>query len=486
MVAQEHLEINIVGNVIMKNSNLLSRQVITYGVGHILARSISFLLLPFYSHYFLPSEFGAMTLIYTFLGFMNVIVPLGLGSAMMRYYIPADNEERKNVLSSAYAVTIISSICFFVLSLFFYETINDKIIFGPKLNTRIIWLLSLILVLDCLWSMHLTLLRAHNRSGFFVLSNIVNVLVVVICNLVFVVHFGLGIEGVLISNLIASSISFIITIGIVIEKKFSFSYAKSRVIRKLFKFSIPMLATGVLSMVIELSDRSIISYLMNDSSEVGLYSANYKIGMFMLLVVMGFNMAWQPYFLDKKNVGTLGVISEYSIYVGGLVWAVVSFIVPYIITFRIAGFSIIDEVYWEGLKVIPTIALGYLFHGIYILSVPGMYINEKPHLLMYIRLGGAFLNILLNFLFIPKYGISGAAVATMISFFSMAIFSYTINKSLLQEVRYNTLQIILFMSFILITFLFYNIIYSNPILIVLFFITYIALINHSSISNSLK
>lgn len=167
MVAQEHLEINIVGNTIMKNSSLLSRQVITYGAGHILARSISFLLLPFYSHYFLPSEFGAMTLIYTFLGFMNVIVPLGLGSAMMRYYIPADNEERKNVLSSAYAVTIISSICFFVLSLFFYETINDKIIIGPKLNTRIVWFVSLILVLDCLWSMHLTLLRAHNRSGFF-------------------------------------------------------------------------------------------------------------------------------------------------------------------------------------------------------------------------------------------------------------------------------------------------------------------------------
>ena len=74
-----------------------------------------------------------MTLIYTFLGFMNVITPLGLGPAMMRYYIPAENGERKKVLSSAYAVIIISSLCFFVLSLFCYETINDKIIFGPEL-----------------------------------------------------------------------------------------------------------------------------------------------------------------------------------------------------------------------------------------------------------------------------------------------------------------------------------------------------------------
>jgi len=456
----------------MKNSLIFSRQVIVYGVGHILARSISFLLLPFYSHYFLPEEFGGMTLIYTFLGFMNVIVPLGLGSAMMRYYIPANKDDRKTVLSNVYSAAIISSFCFFILSLFFYETINETIIFGPALNNRIIWLVSFILTLDCMWSINLALLRAHNRSVYFVITNLINVVIVVICNILFVMTFDLGVEGVLMSNFIASFVSFMATVSIVFEKNFSFSLISKNIIKKLFTFALPMLATGILSMIIELSDRSIISYILQDAAEVGLYSINYKIGMFMLLVVMGFNMAWQPYFLDSQNKQSLGFITENAIYIGGLLWAIVSIVVPYIITYEIWGFSIIDKIYWNGIHVIPTIALGYFFHGIYVLSVPGMYLSERPSILMYIKLGGALLNIALNFILIPKYGIEGASTATLISFFCMAFSAYIINKKLIPEVNYRNPQMVLFILFILFTFIAYNIIYTNLFLVALFFITY--------------
>jgi len=470
----------------MINTKLFSNQVIIYGFGHILTRAISFLLLPFYSHYFLPSEYGSMTLIYTYLGFMNVIVPLGLGSAMMRYFIPADSKERIKIISSTYSIAIFSSIFFFILSLFFYETINEKIIFGPELSSDVIWYVSIILILDCLWSIHLHLIRANSRSGFFVVSNIINTICVVICNIIFVIYYDMRIEGVLLSNVIASLLSYLITIKIIIDNKFSFSNIRTEAITKLFRFALPMLGTGILSMVIELSDRSILSYLIQDNTQVGLYSINYKIGMFMLLVVMGFNMAWQPYFLDKDNLPTLPYITEYSIYIGGLVWASISFIVPYIITVKIAGLSIINDMYWPGLNIIPTIALGYFFHGIYIVSIPGMYLKDKPKFLMYIRFFGAILNIGLNFILIPNYGIEGAAFATMISFFIMAALAYKINIELLSNLNYKTNNILIVIMLLLFTFLFYNTIYSNPLLIILFFIVYSMLVLKSIKSISIS
>ena len=410
---------------------------------------------------------------------MNVVVPLGLGSAMMRYYVPADKEERVVILSSVYSVATISAVCFFVLSLLFYETINETIIFGPPLNNRIVWLVSFIISIDCLWSINLALLRAHNRPVYFVITNLTNVVIVVMCNIAFVVYYGFGVEGVLISNLIASFVSYIITVNIVFEKKFSLVQINKKVVNKLFKFALPMLATGVLSMIIELSDRSIISYILQDAAEVGLYSVNYKIGMFMLLIVMGFNMAWQPYFLDRKNKHSLGLIAENAIYIGGLIWSIVSLLVPYVITYEAWSFSIIDKIYWNGIHVIPTIALGYFFHGIYILSVPGMYLYDKPKILMYIKLGGALLNIVLNFILIPVYGISGAATATMISFFCMAIAAYLINKKLISDVDYKSSRIVLFVAFILITFLGHSIIYNNLFLVVLFFLTYTIIVYSS-------
>jgi len=87
----------------------LGRQSLIYIAGHIAARAVTFLLLPFYTNVFSLEDYGIISLVYTFLGFMNVILHYGLDASMLKYYVPADREDRKIILSNVYFSLILTS-----------------------------------------------------------------------------------------------------------------------------------------------------------------------------------------------------------------------------------------------------------------------------------------------------------------------------------------------------------------------------------------
>lgn len=182
-------------------------------------------------------------------------------------------------------------------------------------------------------------------------------------------------------------------------------------------------------MILELSDRYVLRYL-TDVGTVGLYSAGYKLGMLMMLVVMGFNMAWQPYFLKKEVQDRDYITKVTTITLTGLGFLFILIIlwIDTIVTFEIGSFSPIGSEYWSATQIVPLIALAYIFHAAYLLQLPGVYLLEKSFWIPWIRGVGAVSNIALNFLLIPIYGIMGAATATCISFILMAVILFMVNK----------------------------------------------------------
>ena len=114
-------------------------------------------------------------------------------------------------------------------------------------------------------------------------------------NILFVLQFKMGVYGVLLSNFIISTILFIVTIPFNYNR-INFKKASIYSWRKMMKFGLPLLPSGVFAMMMELADRYILK-LMTDLYTVGIYSSGYMLGMLMMLIVMGFNMAWQPFFL---------------------------------------------------------------------------------------------------------------------------------------------------------------------------------------------
>ena len=152
---------------------ILGKQSLIYGAGHVVARSITFLLLPLYTNVFSLEDYGIISLIYTFLGFMNVILHYGLDTSLLKHYVPANNEDRKAFLTNAYASLLLTTISFIMLMIFFGNHISE-LLFGSN-RTQITLLVSGILFLDVLWAIHVLLLRAEGKPILFTAVNLFNV-----------------------------------------------------------------------------------------------------------------------------------------------------------------------------------------------------------------------------------------------------------------------------------------------------------------------
>jgi O-antigen/teichoic acid export membrane protein len=293
-----------------------------------------------------------------------------------------------------------------------------------------------ILFFDVLWSIHVLLLRAEGRPIYYSIISFLNVISIVIFNMLFVFQLEFGIYGVLLGNLLTSGGIFLITFPIILKRS-SLNSLSLYWWKKMMKFGLPFLPAGIFSMVLELSDRYILRYL-TDIETVGLYNAGYKLGLLILLVVMGFNMAWQPYFLkkekvDKKNISDITTI-VFSVL--GFLWILLFLWSDNIVRIRFGNFTFFGEQYWAATDIVPIIGLAYVFHACYLIQLPGIYHLEKTGWISWVRGIGAIVNIILNFLFIPKYGIMGAASGTCFSFMLMAVILYFINKRIF-PISYN-------------------------------------------------
>jgi O-antigen/teichoic acid export membrane protein len=189
----------------------------------------------------------------------------------------------------------------------------------------------------------------------------------------------------------------------------------------------------------ELANRYLL-YWMAGTQEVGLYSAGYKLGILGLIVVMGFNMGWTPYFLKRgKEDGAREDFSQAAtLFLGllGFVIVAVSLWVPEIMRFPIGSRTLIGEQFWSTENVVFCILFAYFFFGTYVIQLPGIFLKEITNWIPIFRVIGATVNIVLNILLIPKYGVIGSAWATVFAFLFMSL-SVFIRSHKIYPVPYN-------------------------------------------------
>jgi O-antigen/teichoic acid export membrane protein len=437
---------------------ILGKESLIYGSGHVLARLITFLLLPIYTHVFTPEEYGVISLAYAFIGFSLMFYRYGMDTALMKYSVQLNNNEKTTHISSIYILQLFSSIIFSGILYLVRDYVSEPILGVAKPEWVVI--LSGILILDNLWNHHVLLLRADNKPVLYILFNLSNVVLTMIFNIIFVINWGLGIEGVLIANLIVSGIIFIVSLPIIF-KKIKLFQIKSNVMKDIVKFGLPFLPAGIFTMIMELSNRYILDWL-EGTYAVGLFSAGYKLGIFGLIIVMGFNMGWTPYFL--KRIKEKGAEIEFSyiasLFLGllGFVVIVISLWVPEIIRLNIGSIYLIGENFWGAEKIVAIVLIGYFFFGTYVIQLPGVYAKEITNWIPIFRGIGAFTNISLNIILIPKYGVMGSAWATVVAFLLMSL-SVFIKLYNLYYIRYNWIALcypVLFMA--IISFPFYSLV----------------------------
>tara|TARA_B100000003_G_C10871478_1_gene347292 strand:+ start:20 stop:964 length:945 start_codon:yes stop_codon:yes gene_type:complete len=262
-------------------------------------------------------------------------------------------------------------------------------------------------------------------------------------NVIFIVKWDYGISGVFFANLIASSSVFFLSSPVIL-KRLSFLEINLNILKGVTKFGMPFLPAGLLAMVMELSNRYILD-IMEGVEAVGLFSAGYKLGIFALVLVMGFNMGWTPYFLRRmKESGSkkeFSIITTMFLGLLGFVIFTTTIWISDLIRVSVNGNYIIGKEFWSAEKIVPVVLFGYFFFGTYVLQLPGIYANNITNWVPIFRAIGAISNISFNIILIPHYGVIGSAWATVLSFFIMsAAVLLKLNKKF--NVKYNWLGVL--------------------------------------------
>ena len=402
----------------------LINQTAIYGLSSIIGRLLNYLLVPLYTRYFTPSEYGVVTEMYAYVAFLVIILTYGMETAFFRF--SQKSNTKKTVYSTTLISIIITSIFFIIITLFYSNNISYWI--GYENNIEYIQWFAIIVALDAVSAIPFAYLRSKNKALKFATIRLINIFINIGLNLYFVIYKGFGVEYIFIANLISSSIMLFLLIPTILKSNWKFDKS---LWKKMIFYAIPLLIAGFAGIINETLDRVLLKHLLvntqNSLYEIGLYGAFYKLSIIMILFIQTFRYAAEPFFFSqekeenaKKNYA---IVMKYFVIVTAVIFLTVT--VFYDLIKGFLGSQFHDE---RGFVVVSLLLLANMFLGIYYNLSIWYKLTEKTIYGAYISIFGALITVLLNFILIPKIGILGSAWATLACYFNMALVSYFLGE----------------------------------------------------------
>lgn len=404
-------------NAMIQKIKNLSKETLIYGTSTMVGRFLNFILVPFYTNFIPPAEYGIIANIFAYIAILNVFFSLGLESGFFRFSAFQEIGSKKENFSLPFVTIFLNSLILSAV-LFFFPSVFSGIFSVTQANYDLIKYTALILFFDAIVLVPFANLRLHHKPVKFSIIKIINIVVNVALNFILIIGFNMGIEAILISNLAASVVTFIILLPEIfanLEIKFN-----KELFIELLKFSLPYIPAGISANIIQVIDRPMLVYLTNDQT-AGIYTANYKLGIIMMIFVTMFDFAWRPFFLNNakdENAKLLfSKVMTLFIMVGAFICLVTTLFLNDIIL-------IFGQSYRSGLEIVPIILTAYLLNGVYVNLMPGIYFKKKTKYLPLITGIAAAANVVSNLLLIPSLGMMGAAYSTLLSYLLMVIGIY--------------------------------------------------------------
>ena len=445
---------------------------IQYSVGFLCLRAVSFLLLPLYTNLLTIQETGFIFIVYTVLAFLNTFYSFGMDSSLLKFY---HLYKPKTIITTSLFYSLI--VCVF-LSLFLLLFGGLLFSFFPPIDvlftSNISLMFVIILFCDMLSSRGIHIVRLLEKPYYFLFVGLMNVFISLLCNVYFIKGLNMGLSGAVLSMICVSCLQLFCLVPILFSN-FKLQLIDSSLFIKMVKFALPFIPAAMFFILIELSDRWMIAWLSNVEN-VGLYGAGYKIGGLLLLLVKGFNLNWQPYYLkqhDGSGVDSFNSIGSMFIIIMICFSVLLSVFWPVLFNIKIGSFYLIGVDFWEGGIIIPIICVGYVFYGIFILQMPSIYLKNKERWVVCFWGVGFLVNFTLNCFMIPLYGFLGAAIGTLFAYLIMALLLIYKN-SLWLPIKYDYKKIF---SFILLSVGFYiSLLFAINHLLIFFFLSFVYLL----------
>ena len=412
----------------MEKQNSLSASTAWYSLGNFFVRSISFILIPLYSNFLTTGEYGNYALLMSLYALIAVFYQSGMQSGLTKFYLEVGQvEQRSKVFSTVFNSVIMLGFFLSLVLIVFAQNIS-VLLLGSGVYKNLIVLLSVSLFTDTLGYFALQLLKTKEKAKKVVQLSGISSLINLALNIILVYYLKWKIEGILWAQLGSSLILILILLpSILPELRLSID---KTFLKKLIIFSLPLMVSGLFASAVDVSDRFILD-VFTTKNEVGIYSLSYKIALVMNVFVISFRTAWAPYglnlFYKNEYTQTFGLTLKKYIAASCLILLVITLFAHYLFEINIAGFSLVNKSYESGLIILPFVLMGYLFNGLAsFYSIYSLASSKSYHFL--ISDGLAFIiNIGLNFLLIPIFGMLGAAISTTAAFIAAAFYLFVIS-----------------------------------------------------------
>ena len=406
------------------------RKTLEYTAGNLFNKLLHLFLLPIFTRLMLPEEFAVYANLMIFISFASLIYFLGLQQAIFSYFYQQKTNEYKFSIISTIFITLL--ICGIVLSLliFFFKGQLSLLIVRTEIYQQLFIWISLILFFDVIYGMTLSFLNIMEKSANYALLSIVKNTLFLILIIIGMIIKKLDINSIFLFLMISSFCSAIVALidmrKVLLELsslKIKIKFYSVPLIKDLLKFGIIMIPGTIAMITLRVFDRYMLTYLSpNSLYDVGIYAIGYRVGMIMQFLVSMVSMVYFPYAMrisDQSDAtASYKKVFNYYLLLGGILGIL-------IILFAAEIFYVfIDKAYYPAIKIVFSGIISNFLLGVFNIINISFYVKKRAGKIA-IAVGiGALINIFLNFLLIPKFGIYGAGGASILAYLFIVVFNY--------------------------------------------------------------
>jgi O-antigen/teichoic acid export membrane protein len=444
----------------------LAGETAIYGISSIVGRLINFLLVPVYTKVLLPADYGIVSELYAYVAFLLVFLSFGMETTYFNFL--QNSKNKAHTYDQSLLILFIINGLALVFGIVFLSPIAEFMLFQDTME--FVAILLFVVIIDVLCTLPLARLRAENKAKKFAFIQITSILVNVILNIVLMLFVFdpevdepyWGILYILIANLVASLVKTFMLRSFFIPESW---YLDRETIQNMLRYAFPIALAGLAFVVNETLDRVLMKQILNHETyvpsdfegsplryaetQVGIYSANYKLTMFIALFLQAFRYAAEPFFFaNAKNDPerkVYGRIMNAFVAVLCLGFLIVS------LNIDLFKYFISNEAYHVGLHVVPVLLIANIFLGVYANQSIWYKLSGQTKFGAYISMSGAVITITLLYSLIPFYGYTGAAWTTLVVYGLQMVASYLLSQKY-YPIHYNLRKIGLYFGLALFIF----------------------------------
>jgi len=386
------------------------RDSVIYAIPSIVSRGLAVILIPLYTRVLSPADYGSFDLLSAFAVLVNLTVALEVSQGVARFYSgEADAERRVDYASSAFWFTIFCYAVFLGAALFFNKELS-QLVMGREGMEGAFQVGVIYIFINGIFYLIQNQFRWELRSVHYALVSLIVSVVTAVLAVILTYVWAWGLVGLLL-GMAGGALAGCLYGLWHLRNSFRFQFQWAR-LEEMLVFSAPLVPSGIAVFISQYIDRLMINHYLS-LDDVGIFGIGFRVASIVGLVIVGFQGALTPLiYAHYRDPGTPAQLARiFRIFVS---FALLLFLIVSVFAKEILMILTIPA-YYDAAHIVVFLIPAILLSNMYIFA-PGTAIEKKTHIILWINAGGAVLNVLLNALLIPSFGIEGASVAKLISY----------------------------------------------------------------------